>query len=361
MNNRNICCINYRSSYNYSNIFSSILNNSRWTKSILPFKTVKNQDIEIYNLNKTNSKTSPIILLIGVIHGDETSGCYVVEYFMKNIDNGNHEDILSRYQISVIPLLNKDNFQLRRRNANNVDLNRDFKFSKNHKFQIESKAIISYYENNPNIAFQFVFHSGALCVCYPLNQKYNEYSVNRNNVSMMNKIDNALYYNLSKKYSKYHNKSLLKKKYNDSYEYTNMYNSRYFSDNGVINENEWYAINGSINDYAYIKYGIPTITIEATNCKNTNPKYCEIIGRDHYASIIKSILYLNKNYICGVITDENKNPLSDIKIDFNSNNFCKTTIDGTFFRFVDSKFNNTISINNKSRDIKLNECMSFIY
>ena len=69
--------------------------------------------IELYG-NDTNNQ----ILVIGVFHGDEPQGDYLINEYMKFNRNSN---------LLFIPCLNRDGMALNtRQNSNNVDLNRNF-------------------------------------------------------------------------------------------------------------------------------------------------------------------------------------------------------------------------------------------
>jgi len=77
-------------------------------------KTSKGKEI-ILTGNPTKNYNA---LIIGVFHGDEPQGNYLIEHYIKN---NNCENLL------FIPCLNPDGMALNRRtNANNVDLNRNF-------------------------------------------------------------------------------------------------------------------------------------------------------------------------------------------------------------------------------------------
>ena len=76
--------------------------------------TKNNNSIELFGC-KNNSYES---LVIGVFHGDEPIGKYILE---KYLDFGKNEKLL------IVPCLNPDGMDLKtRQNANNVDLNRNF-------------------------------------------------------------------------------------------------------------------------------------------------------------------------------------------------------------------------------------------
>ena len=73
----------------------------------------QNKKIELYG-NDNNNKN----LIIGVFHGDEPQGDYLINEYMKFNRNSN---------LLFIPCLNPDGMALNtRQNSNNVDLNRNF-------------------------------------------------------------------------------------------------------------------------------------------------------------------------------------------------------------------------------------------
>jgi len=82
-------------------------------------KTVKTKlGNEIYLSGNSNAKT----LVIGVFHGDEPQGKYLIEEYLKKHTSKNQTNPLL-----FIPCLNPDGMHLNRRtNANGVDLNRNF-------------------------------------------------------------------------------------------------------------------------------------------------------------------------------------------------------------------------------------------
>ncbi len=62
------------------------------------------------------------VLIVGVVHGDEPQGKYLIEEYLKSQSN-----MKSGRGVMFIPCLNPDGLQLgRRTNANNVDINRNF-------------------------------------------------------------------------------------------------------------------------------------------------------------------------------------------------------------------------------------------
>ncbi len=113
-------------------------------------KTVNGNEISLLDAGGTG-KT---ILTIGVFHGDEPSGKYLIEKYLKNIKK-------TKNRLLFIPCLNPDGlFAGTRGNANGVDLNRNFptknwQLSEKNKYfggespagEIETKFLINIIEN----------------------------------------------------------------------------------------------------------------------------------------------------------------------------------------------------------------------
>ncbi len=75
-------------------------------------------DIKLYKfLNNTNTKTPKNVLIVGVIHGDEPIGEFLIEKYLKNKTKTLNNNLY------FIPRLN---FSNKRKNKNNVDINRNF-------------------------------------------------------------------------------------------------------------------------------------------------------------------------------------------------------------------------------------------
>lgn len=88
-------------------------------------KTKFGNEIQLWG--DINSKP---ILIIGVFHGEEPQGKYLIETYLKSISTSSptsKSKISRRGDMLFIPCLNPDGMQLKKRtNLNNVDLNRNF-------------------------------------------------------------------------------------------------------------------------------------------------------------------------------------------------------------------------------------------
>jgi len=77
------------------------------------------------------------VMVIGGLHGDEPKGAYACLELIEELSNDN---LTEKYTFIVVPLCNPDGAQeFKRRNFNNVDLNRDFYTAS----QPETSAIVS--------------------------------------------------------------------------------------------------------------------------------------------------------------------------------------------------------------------------
>ncbi len=87
-------------------------------------KTQTGKNIEFLGLNSTADNPKNI-LFIGVTHGEEPQGKFLIENFIREIKEKN---LSFKNNLFFIPCLNPDGFEKKQRgNANNVDLNRNFK------------------------------------------------------------------------------------------------------------------------------------------------------------------------------------------------------------------------------------------
>ena len=88
-------------------------------KVVKTAKTVKNNTIEL--LETDNEKYDKTILIIGVFHGEEPQGEYLIREYLKTDLSGIKNKLL------FIPCLNPDGKIInKRQNANGIDLNRNF-------------------------------------------------------------------------------------------------------------------------------------------------------------------------------------------------------------------------------------------
>lgn len=281
----------------------------------------------------------PAVLLIGSVHGDETPGVYACRHFFDTFTSDEYIDINNNIKIYVIPTLNPDNFEKRRNNAENIDLNRDFFSDKTNDKATETQVLMKFLDSHPDICLTITFHSGALVMCYPLDQPRNYNSKLRGSRSVKRglsgpkaePIEYKILKDLCVAYSKHHGKT------NNSYE-KQMYQSETFPQ-GVCNGSHWYPINGSLGDYCYLKYGIPSLTAEISEIKN--PSYASQMGPENFNSILETIKTMLGNSISGVA------PMNSIIEINNQDKLSFRTFKGRFFRTCSGEIEIRAKLNNK--------------
>lgn len=75
---------------------------------------------EINLIEFSNHEFDKTILVIGVVHGDEPQGKFLIENYLKDAKAGKN-------RLLFIPCLNPDGFELKtRQNVNEIDINRNF-------------------------------------------------------------------------------------------------------------------------------------------------------------------------------------------------------------------------------------------
>eukprot|EP01028_Stygiella_incarcerata_P010218 TRINITY_DN51778_c0_g1_i1.p2 TRINITY_DN51778_c0_g1~~TRINITY_DN51778_c0_g1_i1.p2 ORF type:complete len:588 (-),score=102.35 TRINITY_DN51778_c0_g1_i1:3229-4992(-) len=197
------------------------------------------------------------------MHGDETIGREVVLHMIDWIAHGLNsstqiQNLVSNRVLSFVPSINPDGFAARkRRNANNVDLNRDFpsRFDMNKAdMQVETKAVMSW-KNDHLFAISANLHGGALVCNFP----WDTYSHDAIAASYAACPDDALYKHMCSVYANAH---------------PTMHQSLVFP-GGITNGAAWYPIDNSIQDYGYFFDGSLSVTIEISDTKDPNGQTLE--------------------------------------------------------------------------------------
>lgn len=87
--------------------------------------TVKNNKVQLYKIQNSENRAVSTVFIIGVFHGDEPEGEYLVNSLINDIKQ--MPNLLASSIVLYIPCLNPDGKQANtRENANGIDLNRDF-------------------------------------------------------------------------------------------------------------------------------------------------------------------------------------------------------------------------------------------
>lgn len=207
--------------------------------------------------NPDIEEAEPEIKYVANMHGDELITqemmLIFIEYLMENYDsNSRIQGLINNIEIWIMPNMNFDGSQiLKRRNANNIDLNRSFPDRDPAKdpdtLQAETINIMNWSQNH-NFVLSANFHSGALVVNYPWDYNFDgssEYAATP---------DDETFIRLALAYAK---------------ENSDMYNSEHFT-NGITNGAEWYQVTNGMMDWNYHFLSCMDLTIELSEDKMPN-------------------------------------------------------------------------------------------
>ena len=91
-------------------------------KELRKIKTAQDRDVSLLEMNSTAEQTGKkTILIIGVFHGDEPQGEYLINKFIET------KNTPCKNKTLLIPCLNPDGKVLgTRQNSNGIDINRNF-------------------------------------------------------------------------------------------------------------------------------------------------------------------------------------------------------------------------------------------
>lgn len=127
------------------------------TKEILSLKANKIQLFTAESCLSSSQNIVPkIILFIGVFHGDEPEGEYLITNLMNEINK--KPDLIGNNKILFIPVFNPDGKALNTRgNSNGVDLNRNFP-TKNWILSVEKDIYFSGPAPSSELETEFLIH-----------------------------------------------------------------------------------------------------------------------------------------------------------------------------------------------------------
>jgi len=174
---------------------------------------------------------------------------YLIEVLLDMYNGGDEriQKIIDYMDVYLMPTMNPDGYELQqRRNANGVDLNRDFpdrylNETVDKVFQPETKAIMNWLGRE-----QFVlsanFHGGALVVNYPYD------SAPRSDMNYSICPDDKIFRLVASSYANAH---------------PEMYKSKRFP-GGITNGAAWWIIHGSMQDWNYFGANCFETTMEIT-------------------------------------------------------------------------------------------------
>ncbi|NOR44484.1 MAG: DUF2817 domain-containing protein [Candidatus Delongbacteria bacterium] len=238
-------------------------------------------------------EAEPELKFVSTMHGDEVTGVEMEMYMIEDIlygyqaNNDTMQFIVNNTELYVMPLMNPDGMANNSRyNANSVDLNRnfpEFEYGEPNDPALEEPEIAAMinWSNDHNFILSTNYHGGALVTNYLFDKD--------------NNVANYLYAACAD------DEHVTWLAYNYSMRNTPMFNSSSFTD-GITNGNEWYSIDGGMQDWNYKYYNDIDLTLEISSTKW--PAFSEMTGfwQDNRDAMYWYLSAAHKG-IYGVVTD----------------------------------------------------------
>lgn len=280
----------------YADFFHEIEDRSDICDAFTIGKTVNGADIWGMRINgNATDYRLPKVKLVGQIHGNEPRTrdvlIHLIEYLCLQSSS---RTLVQSTDIYVIPSLNIDGHPNKRKNANSIDLSRNFPDTRFpartlRPIQPETEAYMNFSTEEAFI-LGLSFHSGELVSCIPYNSGPRIYSRDPQPTS-----DDALFRVLAGKYVDHHPR---------------MKGSTRFP-GGIVNGAEWYTHYGGLIDWDYSSRGCNSLIIEiCRDCTKSGFFYWE----ENKRAILSFLGAANQNRVYGVLVDSNDITLSNYKV-----------------------------------------------
>ena len=222
-------------------------------------KLSSGRKLMVAHINNGMSEGKPKFLYVGSIHGDETTGWFMmmclIDYILENPTLPENQNVLENIDLFILPNMNPDGTYFggnnsvtsaRRTNAKGVDLNRNFpdphegEHPDGKKYQMETEWIMQFAQDYP-FTMAAIYHGGAEVFNYPWDNTYTIHA------------DDAWFELIGREYA----------------DLTHEVSRTYMTDlnNGITNGAQWYMIGGGMQDYLTGYAQCRTVTIECSNTK----------------------------------------------------------------------------------------------
>jgi carboxypeptidase D len=284
--------------------------------------------------NPLVDEIEPEFKYVSTMHGDEPVGTETCLYFIDHLLTNygvdtNITTLVNETAIWIVPLMNPDGLELGTRfNANGFDLNRSFP-------DYPADYSINVWNGGPNLselepevehlmtwslAHSFVlsanFHTGAVVASYP----YDGDPPIPTAVPAPTP-DDALFRDLASTYAS-NNPPMLAN------------NTAPFS-NGTVNGNEWYIVQGGMQDWMYRYLGDDEITIELATPKRPSQSLLASYWNNNRAAMLAYLAWVHRG-VRGVVTDiDTGDPVYGfINVDGNSQPVFPDPDEGDYYRLL---------------------------
>lgn len=302
-------------------------------------KTVQGRNLTVIEISDNpgiHEPGEPEFKYVGNMHGNEVTGRETLIHLIAHLceNYGYDSDVtklVNSTRIHIMPSMNPDGYTqahegdvdsvVGRRNANNVDLNRNFpdRFGRTeNNRQPETRAVMQWIQEYPFV-LSANLHNGALVANYPFD---NDRSGRPSYTACP---DDDIFRQVSLTYS---------------YAHPTMHLGRpcpgdhYGFRDGITNGAAWYSVDGGMQDYNYLHSNCFEITIEQGCTKFPRASRLEGIWNDNRAPLLEFIAEVHKG-IKGFVKAVDGSPIAGATIDITNRDHSVTTAaDGDFWRLL---------------------------
>lgn len=298
-------------------------------------RSVKGRELwvlEISDQPGTHELGEPEFKYVANMHGNEVTGremlLHLAHHLLTNYStNSEVRNLVDSTRIHLLMSMNPDGYEhsfsgsnlTGRTNANDVDLNRNFpdRFGRSsHSIQPETEAVMNWLTQYPFV-LSANLHGGALVANYPYDNSQNGADV------YTAAPDDDIFIQLALTYSQTH---------------PTMHQGTSCGDNflnGITNGAAWYSIDGSMQDYNYVRSGCMELTLEQSCIKHPAAGDLESLWRENKAPLIALIKEVH-NGVRGFVVDEDGLPVAEANVSVNGRKdfIVQTAIGGDYWRLL---------------------------
>ncbi|EDV26070.1 uncharacterized protein TRIADDRAFT_55803 [Trichoplax adhaerens] len=287
----------------------------------------------------------PEVKYVGNMHGNEVIGreliLHLSRYLCKNYEkDAEIRRFIDNTRIHLLPSMNPDGYERAiegdaqgvrgRRNANNIDLNRNFpdfvyrygrtaeESSKN--AEPETRALMNWIVRSPFV-ISANLHGGSLVANYPYDT--NPGSVRRYSATN----DDDVFRFISKSYSLTHRRMA-----KSGPACPHQRDGESFKD-GITNGANWYPVNGGMQDFNYKRSNCFEITLELSCVKYPLAKEIRSFWEDNKYAMLNFLKQAHRG-VKGVVRDEKGSGIPNARIMIEDRKTVTTAKDGDFWRIL---------------------------
>ena len=226
-------------------------------------------------------EVEPEVKYIANMHGDEIVGREMMVKLLEDIGkryqagDSRVSALVNETEVFIMPSMNPDGAASKRRaNQSWKDLNRNFpdfttrdNDNDSQGREVETQAVMKWQDDH-NFALSANFHGGTKVVNYPWDTSSQKAPLTDLIVTI-------------------------------SHEYADQVPGFYDSDEfdgGIVNGNEWYEVDGGMQDWSYYYYNDLQVTIELSHTKWPNYKYMDQYYDDNKEALIQFLTRVHQGY-----------------------------------------------------------------